>query len=296
MSIITKRILLCLIGIFAGITAWPVTEVLLYNQVNFSSYFIYSLIQGACFGFILGAFFGSTEGLLTKNRRSFISGLIMGAVIGAGGGAVGSIVGQKILFITGGNFFTSYSARESLALPISRAIGLGCMGIFVGITEGIRAKSVRKTIIGFIGGLLGGLLGGFIMEYLNVSFSSAVMARLLGLILLSLFIGLFYGLIEKQLSTGVLRVLNGDLKRREFLLNQKRLKIGSGNKCDIVIPNYNNLKELHATIVEEKGEIVIKSISPDTKLIVNDKSVDKQILKYEDVIKLGDVKMFYKHK
>lgn len=296
MSIITKRILLCLIGILAGITAWPVTEILLYNQMNFNSYFMYSLVQGAFFGLILGAYFGSTEGLLAKNRRSFITGLAMGALIGVIGGAVGSIVAQKMLFITGDNLFTSYSARESLALPISRAIGLGCMGIFVGITEGVRAKSLRKVIVGFTGGLLGGLVGGFLMEYLNKSYSDAVMARLLGLILFALFIGLFYGIIEKGLAAGVLRVLNGDLKRREFLLNQKRLKIGSGNKCDIAIPNYSNIEDLHATIVEEKGEIVIKSTSPQAKLIVNDKSVDKQILKYEDVIKLGDVKMFYKHK
>lgn len=296
MSIITKRLLLCLIGILAGVTAWPLAEVLLFNQTSFNSYFSFSISQGATFGLILGAFFGSTEGLLTKNRRTMVTGIIMGALIGVLGGALGSLIGQKLLFVSGEYLFTSYDVRDNLALPISRAIGLGCMGIFVGISEGLRAKSLKKVIVGFLGGIIGGLIGGFIMEYLNKFYPGFLLTRLLGLVLFSLFIGLFYGIVESKLATGVLQVLNGDLKRREFLLNQKQLQIGADNKCDITIANYDKVEDLHATITEEKGEIVIKSNSPKTQLFVNDRSVDKQVLKYEDVIKLGDVKFFYKHK
>lgn len=294
MSVLTKRLLLCFIGILAGILAWPFLELMLFYQNRFSSYFLFSLIQGALYGLILGSFFGSSEGLFNKNRNALIKGTLMGALIGLLGGALGSITGQKILFSTGNIFFTTYEARESLALPFSRALALGCMGIFIGLSEGIRSRSFKKSVVGFWGGLLGGLLGGFLMEVLNSFFPSS-QSRLAGVIMPSLLIGLFYGLIEKKMASGVLRVLNGKQKRKEFLINQKKLQIGSGSKCDIALPDYSEVQDLHALICEEKGELIVRNPTGKTLLLVNDRPVDnKQILKYEDVIKLGDLKMYYK--
>lgn len=296
MSSLTKRVLLIIIGVLAGLTTWPFTELLVNNQQSFSSFFIFSISQGGVFGLIIGIFFGAFEGITSKNNRTLIFGTVTGAVIGILGGAIGAIISQRVLFIIGDNLFTSYTLREGMALPISRAVSFGILGIFIGIIEGIRARSSKKVLVGFIGGLTGGLIGGLAIEILNIISPDQTLSRLLGLTIFTVLIGLFYGLIERSMASGVLQVLNGDLKRREYLINQKKLVVGSDTRCDITLENYNLLDNKHAVITEERGEVVIRSSSPETKLLVNDKEVDKQILKYEDVIKLGDVKMFYKHK
>ena len=111
-------------------------------------------------------------------------------------------------------------------LPVSRAIGWAVLGVFVGAGEGVRAASLKKIAVGVLGGLVGGLVGGFALEYAALLFPQLAYPRLLGFLILGLAIGVFYGLVERGLSFGVLRLLTGPLKGKEFLLNQRRMNIG----------------------------------------------------------------------
>lgn len=278
MTITIKRVLFCCIGFLAALVVWPVTELVLYNQGRFYSYMTFSLLQGAIFAMILGAFFGSIQGILSKNSYFLKWGLIIGGCTGLIGGALGGLIGQKTLFILGENDESIY---------ISRAIGFSVLGIFVGITEGLRAKSLKKVTVGFLGGLLGGFIGGFLMEYLKSS-------RLLGIMIFTTLIGLFYALIEKKLSLGKLRVLNGKLKTKEFNIGQRVTKIGSSECCDINLTDYDGLEDNHITIIEKNGELYVTKSLGSYSLIINDQKVDSHILKYEDVIKLGSLKLFFK--
>ena len=68
MSILMRRIYLCLIGLVAGASVWPLIELILKNQEKLSSYFLLSVISGLTFGLFIGAFFGTINGIVLKNN------------------------------------------------------------------------------------------------------------------------------------------------------------------------------------------------------------------------------------
>jgi len=292
MTTFKKRLIVTMLGVIAGLAAWPIVELMLAGQAAFPSYLVFNIIFGMIFGLILGVAFGTGEGIITSHNGRIVEGVITGAIVGVAGGAIGFLTGQAALFIAGGIFFRSHQSFTMIGLPISRAIGWAFMGIIVGMTEGIRARALKKIIMGIIGGLIGGIIGGLSIEYLRIFFPNLVLARLAGLVLFGALIGFFYSIIEKQMSFGILRVLNGKAKGKEFLVNQENLRIGSDKKNDICLKDYG-LAEQHAIIQVKKGDVIMKkTFAP---IIVNELEVNERILKYEDVIKIGTAKLFYKH-
>jgi len=291
-----KKFFLCLIGILAGLAAWPIAEVLINNQTFFQTYLVFSICLGMSFGVIMGAFYSTTEGITSQNKSHIISGIITGIIIGALGGILGFLTAQFILFLLGGKLIQSDKNFTLILLPMARAAGWAVLGIFIGIIEGIRSGSVKKIIIGLIGGLLGGIFGGLALEYIGIVIPNVLFSRLIGLIIFGFFIGLFYGFIEKSLSSGILRLLNGNSKGKEYLINQRKLKIGKSGKNDIVLNDYAIMEDSHALINVKRGKIIIKNLSKSNPVHVNDDAVNEKELKYEDVIKIGSAKFLFKYR
>jgi hypothetical protein len=165
----------------------------------------------------------------------------------------------------------------------------------VGLAEGIRAGSAKKTGIGLLGGLIGGLIGGFALEYSRLYMPQNIPARLIGLIILGFAIGLFYGIIERSMAFGVLRVLNGRLKGKEYILNENRIRIGKARRNQITLEPYDDLAERQAEIRFRKGEALLTNLESANPVLVNDQPVKEARLKYEDVLKIGSAKLFYRY-
>ena len=179
-------------------------------------------------------------------------------------------------------------------LPVSRAIGWAVLGVFVGAAEGVRARSSKKILVGVLGGLIGGLIGGAALEYSRLLLPHFAFFRLVGLVILGIAVAVFYGLIEQGMSYGVLRVLVGDLKEKEFLLNQRRMRIGRSPRIEIALPTYDELADVQADIRIRKGEPVLANLRPENTVLVNEQKVSEKKLKFGDVIKVGSAKIFYK--
>ena len=192
----------------------------------------------------------------------------------------------------------SFSSQRSFArvvLPVSRAVAWAVLGLFVGAAEGVRAGSPRKAAVGVLGGILGGLVGGVLLEYSRLLLPLGATSRLIGLVVLGVAVAFFYGLIERGFAAGVLRVLNGRLKGKEFLVNQRRARIGSSPRSEIALPGYEDLAERHAEVRLRRGEVVITSLEPRAPVLVNDRPVEERVLKYEDVVKVGQAKLFFRY-
>jgi hypothetical protein len=289
----TKRLIIFIVGILAGVTIWPATELLLHIQVLFSSYLTFITVQGILLGAILGAFFGSVEGIFTYDGAKIVKGIIVGLLFGAAGGIVGVTVGQAILFLLGRILFDSYKNFNMVWLPLARAAGWAVMGVFVGMAEGFRARSVKKIGIGILGGFSGGFVGGCLLEYSRLVFTGISYTRLAGLVIFSVFIALFYAIIEKRLSLGVLKLLNGRLRGKEFIINQRKIRLGKSRKNEVQLNEYTEVSDLHARISVKRNEVVIEAVGPESPLYVNDDPVNQKTLKYEDVIKIGSAKFYY---
>jgi hypothetical protein len=148
--------------------------------------------------------------------------------------------------------------------------------------------------VGVLGGLVGGLAGGFALEYLRLLVPQLALFRLVGLVILGVAIAAFYGIIEHGMSFGVLRILTGELKGKEYLLNQRRLRIGRSRRSEIALGSYEELADFQAQVVIRGGEAVIENLEPGLPIQVNERRVSERALKIGDVIRIGPAKLYYR--
>ena len=290
-----RRVILLCLGILGGVAAWPLSELIVAAQGSFPSYLLFVAALGAGVGLLMGVFFGSAAGIFARDGSRILAGMIVGAVVGLIGGALGLLIGQAALFLIGGLFLNAYRSFQTVGLPIARAIGWAFLGIFIGAAEGLRAASGKKIGIGIFGGLIGGLIGGAALEYSRLYLPASLPSRLIGLVILGLSIALFYGIIERSMAFGTLRVLNGRLKGKEFILNEGRIRIGRARRNQITLEPYEKLADRQAQIRFRRGEALLTNLEPQNPVLVNDRPVKEHRLKYEDVLKIGSAKLFYSY-
>jgi hypothetical protein len=303
MTTLARRLILLALGLLAGVCTWPLAEVILFLQAGFPSYLVFSVFLGAVTGAVMGAFFGTAEGITSRVKSRIPAGVLLGALVGCIGGGVGLLAGQAALWMIGTLVMQSYASFQRVVLPLSHAIGWAVLGMFVGAGEGVRAGSWKKIGIGILGGLAGGLLGGFVLEYARLVLPLAGYSRLIGFATLGCAIGLFYGLIERGMSFGILRILTGGLKGKEFLLNQRRMRLGRSPRNEIALPSYEDLADRQAQVRIRKGEVVLVNLEPRIPILVNEQKIDdsagsrgtERRLKLGDVIRIGSARMFYKY-
>jgi len=132
-----------------------------------------------------------------------------------------------------------------------------------------------------------------VIEYLRILYPAFTYTRLVGLLILGFLIGLFYGLFEKRFSQGVLKLLNGKLKGKEYLLVQKTIRVGNSDKADIHLAGYQNVADIHAVLKTVKGEIVIKNVQTENRILVNELNVTEEKLKFQDVVQIGAAKFLF---
>jgi len=217
-----------------------------------------------------------------------------GMVSGAVAGILGFLASQLVIFITGEFLLHNMRSFNSIGLPLSRAIGWAVMGIFIGAGEGVRAKSFTKIKIGALGGLTGGMAGGLVLEYLIYLWPDIIFARFSGLVIFGIMLGFFYGLVESKLSFGKFYLLNGKYKGKEFIINQRSLKIGKKRINDIVLNDYRKIEDIHAELKINGDELFIKPQSLNNLIKVNDRHINFHRLIRDDVIQLGSAKLLYR--
>ena len=181
-------------------------------------------------------------------------------------------------------------------LPVSRAVAWAVLGLFVGAGEGARSRSPRKIGVGVLGGALGGLVGGALLEYSRLLLPVPAVSRLIGLVILGVAIAFFYGLIERGFAAGVLRVLNGRLKGKEFLINQRRSRIGSSPaQRDRARRATKTSRNGTPRCACARARPCWPRLEQGRPVLVNDRPVEEHVLKYEDVVKVGSAKLFFRY-
>ena len=104
-------------------------------------------------------------------------------------------------------------------------------------------------------------------------------------------IGFFLGEFERRFSFARLRVLNGKLKDREYLLVNRKITIGKAAGSSIVIKAYKIMPT--ASITGIRDEIFFETSQDELCLLNDRKTSGRHALKYHDVIRLGDLKLLY---
>lgn len=283
----------CLLG---AVTAWPVIELIILNQEKLSSVLLYNVLVGGITGAFIGAFLGGIKGMQIKKVSTMVRGSILGIISGGIGGVIGMFAAQGILTLVGSYLYHSARQLYAFGLPLSRTVGWGLLGIFVGITEGIRTRNGYRIRNGILGGLLGGLCGGFLSELLRNSDLGSGFSRLGGLALLGAGIGLLYSLVDSQMSKGVLTALNGPAKGKTFPVYKKTM-IGGSDNVDVTIVGGVSPKQEEqpvATIINDQGNFTIATTT--AKTMVNDDPTKGSDLEDGDVVTVGTTRFLFQVK
>ena len=287
MTSTAKRILYVTMGVLAGVATWAALELVLRLTPG---YLVHAIAQGTLIGTIFGYAIACAEGIAINEPRKAAFAGALGAAMGAiGGGAV--IVGVSAGLIAAANSLgTDRASAIGLVLPASRIIAWGLLGSSIAAVEGIRTRSVRRTVAGGLGGLIGGLSGGAGLETLIRLVENPVLGRAAGFVILGSGIGFFLGEFERRFSYAKLRVLTGPLRNREYVLSRRRSIVGSGLGAQVYLRGYTGAEGRHARIVESGGDMCIVTTEKDVR--VNEEPVHaERYLKYQDVIDLAGVRL-----
>ena len=298
MTVNNRRILYLILGIISGLAAFAAVDLL--TDSGLPNYLALALTQGAAIGFIFGFAFGFADGIIYHELKN---GLIR-ALIAAAAGAVTAAAAQVI---ASQGMMLSANAAE-IMLPLWRGAGWMLMGAAIGAIDGIQHMAVRRAAAGAIGGLTGGLIGGLIFEFLIRLYPDTALIKAAGLILMGALTGLFIGEFERRFSFARLRILNGPLKDREYLVVKKKTSVGSGIKHDIPVRGYENIPtgvllrrgrevsfEIHGGPESEglAAKAAAVKVSSDMTLLNDQPLNGRHDLKFQDVIKLGKLKLIY---
>jgi hypothetical protein len=256
-----------------------------------------SLLGGAVIGGIIGYFIVSVDAIRDRAVVKFARLSSYGVILGAIGGALGMYLGDKV------NYLLIGIAENWFMYILARGIGWSLLGMAIGMSEGIAARSLGKFSYGTLGGTIGGFVGGclFMLFYLfairidptTEQASTTYFWGAMGLAILGACIGSLSALVQAVFQPACVRVLRGWQEGREYALDKPASLLGRDEHADIALFRDMKIEKKHAYI-RQMGEryVLVNNNAPAENTLVNDRPVADRIeLAEGDRIQLGNVLM-----
>jgi len=256
----------------------------------------------------IGLAIGAIDGLVCRMwRRAALSGLV-GLSVGAVGGLVLSIVANLIYapmssFAAGqeGGLAGGLSALGFAVQVLGRSFAWGLAGLAMGLGQGIALRSNRLLLFGVIGGVAGGVLGGLLFDPIDLLRNqagppSAWLSRMVGITVIGMAVGAMIGIVELLARDAWLRMEQGPLAGKEFLVFKDVMRIGSSARSDIYLFNDPLVLDHHATLRTSGEAIEIESANQAKQVLVNDRAVRQARLRHGDRIAIGRTVFVYQQR
>ncbi len=281
-------------GALGGLLGW-----LLFSE--FSSreweWWQAALAGGAWVGAMIGYFVVSADAILDRALVRFGRYAAYGAALGAVGGAIGFWLGDWVNYLLVGRL----QFLPTLGAVLARGLGWTLLGLAVGASGGLAARSVAKFWYGTIGGALGGFLGGavfgWLLEALEKDAVSFTWGQAAGLVILGAFIGGLIALVEEILKPAALRVMRGWREGREIPLLKPVSVVGRDEACDVLLLRDMKIEKRHALIQRRGNRFLLINHAPAQHTRVNDEPIAQSCeLRDGDKINLGDVVLRFRMK
>jgi hypothetical protein len=249
-----------------------------------------TLLGGAIIGGAIGYFVVSVEAIRDRALVRFARLASYGVVLGAVGGALGMVMGDAVNYLLI-NLFGDSAPVQMLA----RGIGWTFLGIAIGMSEGIAARSLGRFSYGTLGGAIGGFIGGclFMVLYQTAirADSTSYLGNATGLAILGACIGSLSALVQGVFQPACVRVMRGWQEGREYPLEKPASLLGRDEHADIALFRDMKVEKKHAYI-KRLGQryVLVNNHAPAAETRVNDAPVAQhQELQDGDRIQLGNV-------
>lgn len=252
--------------------------------------FIANVLFFGISGMMISIALSSAESIVSRNWRGAIVDGSVGAALGLVGGVVIAICFNDIL-----NLAVQYLGADSFNREVLvSAITWGIMGLFIATAPGILLRNGKRLLIGMAGGLVGGLIGGALYEPIKRAMGDAELAmwgehvsRLVAIISIGLIAGFGTGLLENVAKTGWMKVKEGLIAGKQFVLYRDPTYIGSAPNCHVYLFKDPRVGRRHAAIHLVSGGFEIEDLPLGERTLVNGKAISRTRLKAGDMIQVG---------
>ncbi len=252
-------------------------------------------IVAAIVGLAIGAVDGAVCRLL---RRALLAGVV-GLLAGFIGGFVSSIIAgliymplNALAMAQEGDAAAGLTTFGFLTQMGGRALAWSAAGMAMGLGQGLALRSGRLVLYGFLGGLVGGLMGGLLFDpidilMLGVDKPSAHWSRLAGFVVIGASVGAMIGIVELLARDAWLRMTEGPLAGKEFLIFKDTMNVGASPRSDIYLFNDDAVADRHAVIRAVGDNYEIQRQSREEPLQINDRPIERARLRHGDRIRIG---------
>jgi hypothetical protein len=307
MALLTRIYFNAVFGALGGLLGWLLWGVFGEKTSSDDAMTWQLLIGGAIIGGAIGYWVVSVEAIRDRSLIRFVRLACYGVVLGMVGGAIGMYLGERLNFRIVGLIKEGDRATASNFAGCMFSFGLGMMllGLGVGMSEGIAARSLGKFSYGTLGGAIGGFVGGafYGLTYLwkinrqndaltaGLAPPDAALSGAVGLIILGACIGSLSALVQGVLLPASVKVLRGWQEGREYPLDKPKVELGRDEHVDIALFRDMKVEKHHALICRAgDGYALVNNGAPPEFTRVNDMPVPQSVVLQDgDRIQLGNV-------
>ncbi|MFT3788559.1 MAG: FHA domain-containing protein [Tepidisphaeraceae bacterium] len=244
-------------------------------------------------GVFIAIALASADRLMDRNWNGALVSAAIGAVAGLVGGCVVALLAQRLSeMITGG----VDQASTPRMLMLASGLNWLLLGAFLAAAPGVALRSAKRTLIGVAGGAIGGLVGGLLFAPIEAATDSPSAARLVGLLAIGACTGVAMGLLESAAKQGWLRVVEGLIAGKQFILYRNPTYVGSAAMSHIYLFRDPQVGRRHAAIHHVPGGYEIENLPLGAPTFVNDRPVARQRLRHNDRIRVGRTLFVFQEK
>jgi hypothetical protein len=260
--------------------------------------FISDVLAFGVSGMLIAIFLSIAEPAVSRNLPGSIVNGSVGATMGLIGGVVVALFAERLYHLLGGGDGSIATQRQILARVAQWAV----VGLFLTLAPGILMRNWKKLLIGAAGGMVGGIVGGLLFDAVaiwtaDMSFSRHVnLSRLIGLSAIGLVAGAASGLIENAAKSGWLKVTQGLIAGKQFILYRNPTFIGSAPENQIYLFKDPHVGRRHATIHIVQGGFEIEDLPLGVATLVNGRTISRTRLKNGDQVQIGGTRFLFQEK
>ncbi|CAN5368945.1 hypothetical protein BH10PLA1_BH10PLA1_17730 [soil metagenome] len=234
-------------------------------------------------GMMISTFLSAAESVVSRNARGAILNGSVGAAMGLIGGVVISLFYDQLYRMLVGQF--GEAADEQSAILV-RSITWGILGLFISIAPGLLMRNFKRLVVGAAGGLIGGLIGGALFDPILQATDEHI-SRLVAIVTIGLAAGLGTGLLENAIKSGWIKVKEGLIAGKQFVLYRNPTYIGSAPNCHVYLFKDPKVGRRHAAIHVVPGGFEIEDLPLGDRTRVNGNIITRSRLKLGDKIQVG---------
>jgi hypothetical protein len=257
--------------------------------------FLAKVLGYGLIGMLIAGCLAVAEPAVDRNLHGVLVNGAVGAMLGLFGGVIVSLFVDRLHQFLGGAADAAH-AEVSWKPLAANAIKYGVIGLFLTIASGVLMRNWKKFAVGLAGGLIGGIAGGVLFAPVAQWTGKEVVARAVATIAIGLVAGLATGLIENVAKTGWLKVTQGFIAGKQFILYRAATSIGSDPGCHIYLFKDPSIGRRHAAIHLVPGGFDLEDLPLGSRTLVNGRPVKRVRLRSGDKIHIGGTTMIFQEK